>query len=52
MAFEIDSEVHTYVDAMSTYKAWSAGIDSELPCSPKSSIAKTGMSLHTHASIH
>ena len=49
MAFAIDSEVrecHVYKDF------WSAGIDSKLPCSQKSAIAKTGMPLHTHASIH
>ena len=46
MAFAIDSEVrgcHIYKDA------WSAGIDSELPCSPKSAIAKTSMPLHAHS---
>ena len=46
MAFAIDSVVrgcHTYV--------WSAGIDSELPRSPKFAIAKTGMLLHTHTPI-
>ena len=49
MAFAIDSEVrgcHIYRDV------WSAGIDSELPCSPKSAIAKTGMPLHMHALIY
>ena len=49
MAFAIDSEArrcYIYKDV------WSAGIDYELPRSPKSAIAKTGMPLHTHALIH
>ena len=49
MAFAIDSEVrgcHIYKDACS------AGIDSELPYSPKSEIVKTSTPLHTHAQIH
>ena len=49
MAFAIDSEIrecHVYKDV------WSAGIDSELPCSPRSVIANTDMPLHMHTSIH
>ena len=38
--------MHSEVCGCHIYKdAWSAGIDSELPCSPKSAIAKTGMPL-------
>ena len=49
MAFGIDSEVH----GCHVYKdVWSAGMDSELPCSPKSATLKTGMPLHTHISTH
>ena len=43
MALAIDSVVsgcYIYKDV------WSAGIDSGLPCSPESTIAKTGMPLH------
>ena len=42
MVLAIDSEVcgcHIY----NLKDIWSAGIDSELPCSPKFEIAKTGM---------
>ena len=49
MASAIDSVVpgcHIYKDV------WSAGMDSESPCSPGSAIAKAGMPLHMHASIH
>ena len=31
---------------------WSVGVDSELPCSPGSAIAKAGMPLHMHVPIH
>ena len=49
MEFAIESEVcgcHIYKDI------WSAGIDSGLPCSPKSAVTKTGMPLHTYIPIH
>ena len=49
MVFAIDSEVrgcYIYIDV------WSAGIDSELPCSSKSAIAKTSMPIHKHTPIH
>ena len=31
---------------------WSAGMDSELPCSPGSVITKAGMPLRVYAPIH
>ena len=46
MALAIDSVVpgfHIYKDV------WSAGMDSDLLCSPESAIAKTGIVLCTHA---
>ena len=49
MAFAIDSVVrgcHINKDV------WSAGIDSEFICSPKSAIAKTSLPLHMYAPIH
>ena len=49
MAVAIDSVVsgcHIYKDV------WSAGIDSELPCSPEFAIAKPSMPLHMYAPIH
>ena len=49
MALAIDSKVpgcHIYKDV------WSAGIDSELPCSPDSAVAKIDMPLHTHSPIY
>ena len=47
--FAIDSEVrgcYIYIDV------WSAGKDSELPCSSKSAIVKTSMPIHTRTPIH
>ena len=46
MALAIDSVIH---ECHIYNNIWSAGIDSELPRSPKSAIMKTGMPLHTHA---
>ena len=49
MALAIDS----VVPGFRIYKdVWSTGIDSELPCSPGSAIAKAGMPLHTHSPIN
>ena len=49
MALAIDS----VVPGFRIYKdVWSAEMDSELLCSPGSAIAKAGMPLHTHATIH
>ena len=48
MALAIDS----VVPGCRIYKdVWSAGMDSESPCSG-SAITKAGMPLHTHAPIH
>ena len=50
MALAIDSLVcgcHIYKDL------WSAGIDSELPCSPEYAIAKRyAITVHMHVPIH
>ena len=49
MALAIDSVIpgcHIYKDV------WSAEMDSELPCSPGSAIAKAGMPLHMHTPIY
>ena len=49
MAVAIDSKEHGCL----IYKdIWSAGMDSELPYSPKFAIVETGKPLHTHAPIH
>ena len=49
MVLAIDSEVPgccIYKDVLS------AGMDSELPCSPGSAIVKASMPLHMHTPIH
>ena len=49
ITFVVDSVLRGY----RIYKdAWSAGLDSELPCSRVCNREETSMSLHTHAPMH